>query len=155
MLDLLSFVFLALSLPTKAHGTSIGPTAILPITNANIGPDGYTRPWVHIALLFHYASEPIPLPTASFLLGEHLPALRSKGIRLVLKHFVQPYANPDAQGDTFVIDVYNQLHDMSMDVVTSIVNIPGLDYSTLFMFTFSIGTVSNNMASTLTMVLPS
>jgi len=90
-----------------------------------------------------------------FLLGEHFPALRSKGIRLVQKHYAQPYANPDAQGDTFVIDVSNQLHDTSMDVATSMVSISGLDYSVLFMSTFSIGTASNNMASTLTMVLPS
>ena len=107
-------------------------------------------------LLLDYTSQPIPLPSVLFLLGEHFPDLRSKGIRLVQKPYhAQPYAKTDAQGDTFVIDVSNQLHDTSMDIATSIVNIPGLDYSVLFMSTFSIGTVSNNMASTLTMVLRS
>lgn len=77
------------------------------------------------------------------------------GLRLVQKHYAQPHANSDAQGDTFVIDVSNQLNDTSMDVATSIVSVPGLNYSVLFMSTFSTGTVSNNMASTLTMVLPS
>lgn len=158
MLDLLSFVFLTLSLSTKAHGTSIGPSAVLPITNAIISPDGYTRPWVHIALcLFSDTSEsqPVPIPSVSFLPGGHFPALRSKGLGLVQKRFARGYANPDAQGDTFVIDVSNQLNDTSMDLDTSIVNIPGLEHSVLFMVTFSIGTVSNSMASTLTMALPS
>ncbi|KAF8505410.1 laccase [Russula emetica] len=84
MLDLLSFVFLALFLSTKAHRTSIGPNAVLPITNANISPDGYTRPAV--------------------LAGGTFPGPTIEGNK----------------GDTFVIDVSNQLHDTSMDVATSI-----------------------------------
>ena len=48
MINLLSFVFLTLSLSTRTNG-AIGPTAQLTIANANISPDGYTRPWVHNA----------------------------------------------------------------------------------------------------------
>lgn len=84
MLDLIPFVFLALSLSSKAHGTSIGPKAVLPITNANISLDGYTRPAV--------------------LAGGTFPGPTIEGNK----------------GDTFVIDVSNQLHDTSMDVATSI-----------------------------------
>ena len=73
--------------------------------------------------LLNYTPQLIPLPSVRFLLGEHFPPLRSKGIRLVQKHYAQRYTNPDAQGDTFVIDVSNQLHDTSMDVATSIVSI--------------------------------
>ena len=49
MLILLSFIFLTFSLSTKTNGASIGPTAVLPITNANISLDGFTRPLVYIA----------------------------------------------------------------------------------------------------------
>jgi len=84
MLNLLSFVFLTFSLSIKANGASIGPSAVLPITNANVSLDGFTRPVV--------------------LAGGTFPAPTIEG----------------KKGDTFVIDVSNQLHDTSMDVATSI-----------------------------------
>ncbi|KAF8485121.1 laccase C [Russula ochroleuca] len=84
MLNLLSFVFLTLSLSTRANGASIGPSAVLVISNANISLDGYTRPAVLAGGTF-----PGPL-----IVGD--------------------------KGDTFVIDVVDQLNDTSMDVVTSI-----------------------------------
>jgi hypothetical protein len=49
MLNLLSFIFLTFSLFTKANGASVGPSALLPITNANVTLDGFTRRWVYIA----------------------------------------------------------------------------------------------------------
>lgn len=48
MINLLSFVFLTLSLSTRAKA-SIGPSAQLVISNANISPDGYERSWVYNA----------------------------------------------------------------------------------------------------------
>jgi len=84
MLYLLSFVFLTVSFSTKAKGASIGPTAVLPIINANISLDGYARPAV--------------------LAGGTFPGPTIEGYK----------------GDTFVIDVANQLHDTSMDVATAI-----------------------------------
>lgn len=49
MFNLLSLIILTLSLSTDANGASIGPTALLTISNANVSLDGFTRPWVHIA----------------------------------------------------------------------------------------------------------
>ncbi|KAI0303035.1 laccase [Russula brevipes] len=84
MFNLLSFVFLALPLSTKVNGASLGPYSDLPITNANVAPDGYTRPAV-------LAGGTFPGPTIT-----------------------------GKKGDTFAINVINELQDKSMDVVTSI-----------------------------------
>ena len=74
-------------------------------------------------LLLNYTPQLILPPSVPFLPGEHFLALRSKGIRLIQKHFARLHTDPDAQGDTFVIDVSDQLHDTSMDVATAIVSI--------------------------------
>jgi len=84
MLNLLSFVFLAVSFSTTANGVSIGPIADLVISNVNITPDGFTRPTV--------------------LAGGTFPGPTITGYK----------------GDTFSINVINELRDTSMDVVTSI-----------------------------------
>lgn len=58
------------------------------------------------------------------------------------------------QGDTFVINVIDELYDKSMDVVTSIVSVPGREEAKLLISMHSIGTVSTSIPSTPSMVLP-
>ena len=59
----------------------------------------------------------------SSLPGVHFRLLRSWEVRLVQKRYKLSYDDLFAvQGDTFVIDVSDQLHDTSMDVATSIVS---------------------------------
>jgi len=43
MLNLLSFVLLAVSFSSQANGVSIGPVTDLHILNGSLTPDGYTR----------------------------------------------------------------------------------------------------------------
>jgi hypothetical protein len=59
------------------------------------------------------------------------------------------------QGDTFVINVINELDDTRMDVFTSIVSFSGLGKTKSFMSMCSIGTVLTSIAPTLSTVLPS
>jgi hypothetical protein len=59
------------------------------------------------------------------------------------------------QGDTFVINVIDELQDTRMDVVTSIVSISDLEEAKLLMSTCSIGTVLTSILTTLSTVLPS
>jgi iron transport multicopper oxidase len=80
MLHILLFAFLAASLLTEARHAKYN----LPIINANIAPDGFTRPVV--------------------LAGGTFPGRTIRGDK----------------GDTFVINVIDELYDKSMDVVTSI-----------------------------------
>ncbi|KAH9999531.1 laccase [Russula vinacea] len=80
MLNLLSFVLLAASLSIEAKPEEYN----LAITNANIAPDGFTRPAV--------------------LAGGTFPGPTIRGNK----------------GDTFVINVVDELQDTRMDVVTSI-----------------------------------
>jgi hypothetical protein len=89
------------------------------------------------------------------LLGGHSRPLQSWEIRLV-QSAVQTYDNPGAwQGDTFVIDVVDELSDTSMDVVTSIVSISDPECFELLMSMFSIGMVFTSIASTPTTARPS
>ena len=94
------------------------------------------------------------LPSVPSLLGGHFRAPQSGEIRLVQKRHAQRYANPDVQGDTFVINVYDKLHDKSMDRATSIVSIQDREEGKLLMSTYSIGTVLTSIPTTLSMVLP-
>jgi len=80
MVNLLSFILMAASFFTKVRHEEYD----LPIINANIAPDGFTRPAV--------------------LAGGTFPGPTIRGNK----------------GDTFVINVYDELNDTSMDVATSI-----------------------------------
>jgi hypothetical protein len=59
------------------------------------------------------------------------------------------------QGDTFVINVFDELQDTRMDVVTSIVSISGLEETKLLMSTCSIGMVLTSIPSMPSTALPS
>jgi hypothetical protein len=65
------------------------------------------------------------------------------------------YDDPGVQGDTFSINVINELQDTSMDVVTSIVSISALVDTQLFMSMYSIGMASTSTRPIQLMVLPS
>jgi len=82
MLNLLSFVLLAAALSTGV--TAANRAYNLPISNANIAPDGFTR--------------------SAVLAGGTFPGPVISGNK----------------GDSFNINVINQLHDTTMDVVTSV-----------------------------------
>jgi hypothetical protein len=57
------------------------------------------------------------------------------------------------KGDTFIINVIDELKDKSMDRATSIVSIPDREEGKLLKSTYSIGTVLTSIPSTLSMVL--
>ena len=65
------------------------------------------------------------------------------------------YDDPGLQGDTFSINVFNDLQDRNMDVVTSIVGISALVDTQLFMSMYSIGMASTSIRPIQLMVLPS
>jgi len=102
----------------------------------------------------------LPLKRSPFLLvlsslRGYSRVLRSRGTKLVINSCTWRYVDPGIQGDSFAINVINELNDTRMDVVTSIVSILGPVSTQLFMSVLSIGTVSINMGTTSSTVAPS
>ena len=58
------------------------------------------------------------------------------------------------KGDTFIINVIDELKDTSMDRATSIVSIQDREKGKLLKSTYSIGTVLTSIPTMLSMVLP-
>jgi iron transport multicopper oxidase len=60
---------------------------------------------------------------SAVLAGGTFPGPTIAGNKVSSKALPQRYADPDVQGDTFVINVFDELNDTSMDLATSIVSV--------------------------------